>query len=280
MKSMTGFGSTDINLEGGLLHIEVKSVNSRNLDIMFNMSDMFNFMEIKMRKLISKMLVRGRVQVIIKWVSFPPSYIKLPNNKYVKNIWKEINKYDVPIDKERFMSSYLLKSMSYDIDDMGRMENKIISALEKVLKKVNETREEEGKYLKKDMELRIKKIGEYVKSVEKKGKLTSKEKIDRLKKELEKVNPDGYKDWSSGLVFLYDKLDITEEVTRLKVHIKRFKEIMKKEECGKLLSFMLQEMLRETNTIASKSIDADVTHNCVLMKEEIEKIREQVQNIL
>ncbi len=277
---MTGYGSSTVKLKDASLKIEIKSINSKNADIIFGMSDVFMPIETDIRKLVLSELKRGRIYVNIKWISFSPSFVSFPNKKQLQNVYKKVKNLDVPFDEKYFMSQYILRNTDTYAGDITKYKKEILKGVKTAINKLNKMRITEGKFLKKDILARLEKIEKTVNKIDKKSKMSAKEKIRKLKKELNKVFPDKSAEWGTGLVYLADKLDITEEVIRLKSHIKHFKNKLKEDEVGKSLSFMTQELLRETNTIASKSADSSITIMSVSIKEEIEKIREQVQNIL
>jgi len=144
-------------------------------------------------------------------------------------------------------------------------------------------RKDEGKELAKDLTKRIKLIGKMVESIEKKFKSSVTAHFDKLKERLESLTKESEIDeqrLSLELAVMADKADVTEECVRLKSHLKFFIESLEKQnDPGRKLNFLCQELNRETNTISSKSISTFITHKAILIKEEIEKIREQIQNI-
>jgi uncharacterized protein (TIGR00255 family) len=189
-------------------------------------------------------------------------------------------KEPVTLENVLVFSEQLLVSEATDMSDM---EWKVVNkALHNALRDIDTMRKSEGKELASDLHKRIKLIEESLIVVENRAAKRVPEERERLRARIGQLFESDEIDeqrLQMEIVLLADKLDISEECVRLRSHIKFFNETMKSVDAGRKLNFLLQEMHREVNTIGSKANDAEVAHNVVSMKEELEKMREQVQNI-
>lgn len=290
MYSMTGFGRGE-SKEGGVeLTVEIKTVNNRYLDVTVKSPRVLSAQEENIRALIRQKLTRGHADVFVSLTD------KREREKEIRLDESAAKAYVAAAEKVAKM----FKSVQDDLtvtnvlrfpdviktDDAAVADDEIISALNcaltAALEKLNAMRLAEGEKLKKDMLSRMDTIEGLVEGVEKRAdKVTENYRVKleaRMKKVLENVEVDEGRLLTEVALFA-DKSNIDEELTRLHSHISQFRDICKEPLVGRKLDFLVQEFNRETNTICSKSNDLEVTRLGLALKNEIEKVREQVQNI-
>ena len=287
--SMTGYGKGSISKNKTSAEVEVKSVNSRFFEVSLKLPSILFPYDFEIRELIKSKVQRGKVSVVVhfKKDGVENGFITIDNNKLsnqltlIKKIRKAANIKD-DIKLEHLLGS---KEVFTSQDaELSKAEFEIVkSALNKALDKLILMKKKEGAELSRDLAVRIEKIIKNVSFIETEFRKSINEYHDKLKQRIQEltgnveINEDRL---NLELALIADRADITEESVRLRSHLKFFKESLKNEnEPGKKLNFLCQEMNRETNTISSKSISTSIIHSSVLIKEEIEKIREQIQNI-
>ena len=280
---MTGFGREEKLINNKKIVIEIRTLNSKGLDINLKVHDSFSFIGEYLRKSIKEKLIKGKVDVIID-IEDTNEAIQIPFNKSkIKSYLKELRK-DFKIDESQIISN-LLSGNTYvnsNITFTKSEEKKIKILLDKVIQKQLKYRKIEGKAIGDDLSKSVSKINSYIAKTisiesnrveEKKKKFKSyfnelNEKFDKSRLEQE-------------MLYYIEKLDINEEIIRLKHHLKFFSLEMKNKEIkGKKLSFICQEIGREINTIGSKANNFEIQSLVVNMKEELEKIKENILNIL
>jgi uncharacterized protein (TIGR00255 family) len=288
--SMTGYGNGAFANEATEITVEVRSVNNRFLDVSLKMPKSLSIFEQQVREIIGKYASRGRVNV---WMSMKNDDEKV-NNFVVNNALVDayINIAD-QIAKRHGIESKLKIDQIMALPDVITVDSDetadektweaIKSALETALGQLVEMRRREGIEMEKDFVARIDALDSFsdeVESLSKKGPEIELSKLkERVKRFLDKEKVDEYR-LELELALISDRIDISEECTRFKSHITLFREMLQDEKAqGRKLNFLLQEMNREANTMASKAYTSEISHAVVNMKEEIEKIREQVQNI-
>ena len=290
IKSMTGYGKAECELKDRKVIIEVKSLNSKNLDIYAKIPGIYRNKELEIRSLISKKLLRGKVEFVLYYEITDDNKATTINSGVVK---KYIQQLKTIADDLNLNTSEQLLQMAIRLPDTLNVENEeideenwstIMDSVSKAIIQLDEFRTQEGKYLKEDIANRVKVIEE------KKNEITPfevnrTEKIKtKLKENLLQVIDE--KDYDKNrleqeLIYYLEKLDITEEKVRLTNHCNYFIEMLNEPESnGKKLGFISQEIGREINTIGSKANDSDIQKLVVLMKDELEKIKEQMLNIL
>ena len=286
---MTGYGKGSISKNKTSAEVEVKSVNSRFFEISLKLPSILFPYDYEIRELIKSKVQRGKVSVVVhfKKDGVENGFITIDNNKLsnqltlIKKIRKAANIKD-DIKLEHLLGS---KEVFTSQDaELSKSEFEIVKfALNKALDKLILMKKKEGAELSRDLAVRIEKIIKNVSFIETEFRKSINEYHDKLKQRIQEltgnveINEDRL---NLELALIADRADITEESVRLRSHLKFFKESLKNEnEPGKKLNFLCQEMNRETNTISSKSISTLIIHSSVLIKEEIEKIREQIQNI-
>lgn len=287
---MTGFGKAECELKDRKVIIEIKSLNSKNLDIYAKIPGMYREKELEIRNIISKKLQRGKVEFVLYYEITDDNRATTINSGVVKNYIDQLKSVadDLNIETSEQLLQIAIRlpdTLNTERDKIDENDWKIIShTIINALDKLDEFRIQEGKYLKEDIEQRIKIIDD------KKDEITPfeiarTEKIkEKLKVSLNKnVDEQDYDKnrFEQELIYYLEKLDITEEKVRLTNHCNYFLEMLDEPESnGKKLGFISQEIGREINTIGSKANDSDIQKRVVLMKDELEKIKEQMLNIL
>lgn len=289
IKSMTGYGRGSYENDGRLYTVEIKTINHRYNDVSIKLPRYLNFLEDNTRKYISKTINRGKVEIYVSLenMSDKGRNIKIDRvlaGTYINELRSLADEYNIPNDITvmSLASNTDIIVVENDVqEDLYWQE--LQEAMKEAIHNIDEARIVEGKRLAEDIELRLNKISEYVEVVEKfSEKLLDEYKI-RLKNRINELNANGIIDENRigiEIVLFADKSSICEEVTRLKSHITSFKDMLKNDgPIGKKIDFLIQEMNRETNTIGSKANSIGITNYVIEMKNEIENIREQVQNI-
>ncbi len=289
IKSMTGFGRGKLEVDGREYILEIKSVNHKYSDISIKMPKNFSFVEDEIRKEINKNISRGKIDVNILYLNNGNKQEKVIINKalaknYINEIRQLINEADVNSSiniMEIIKLPDVLNIQSEESEEQITKEIKQVLniAIEEFLK----MREKEGKTIYQDLVNRIDDVNINVEQILRLSTGLIEEYIVKLKKRIEEILKNEIIDenrLAQEVVIYADKSSIEEEITRLKSHIQQFKELLDiKEPVGKRLDFLIQEMNREANTIASKSASIDITNIVVELKTQIENIREQIQNI-
>jgi len=287
--SMTGFGKGSVATSKISIEVEVKSVNSRYLEVFIKLPQFLSHKEYELRELIKDKIKRGKINVSIQVKKDTTlngssafdedklkSYLKvLKQIKKAANLSEEIKLEHLLNNKEFLVSS------DYDLSETEF--NKLKRTVNTALNNLQIMKKNEGQELAKDLTKRIRFIESNINEIGKESKNSINDYYSKLKERIVELLADSKiseERLNIELAIIADKADITEESVRLKSHLKFFTECIKKEaEPGRKLNFLCQEMNREANTISSKSISTSITHKVVLIKEEIEKIREQIQNI-
>jgi len=285
IKSMTGFGRGTAISNEGKINVEVKSLNSRYLDIKFLGINIHPQTEERIRRYTLDYLNRGNIKVHIDIDKIKDGQILTFNKDRfdtIQNILKDIHiKYGQKLNLSDIISTHdILSFIDADIDD----DEKLKKAVDSALKQLNGMRAIEGKQIYKDLMNRIRIIKKDLSiiknSSDKMPKRKKKDLSDKIKSIIDKDAIDQNR-LMQEVAYLIERSDITEEIVRVKIHLDNFIKYLKYDEpVGKRLNFLIQEINREINTIGSKSPMHDVTIKIVEIKNEIEKIREQVQNIL
>lgn len=290
IKSMTGFGRGSIEQDGRSFTIEMKSVNHRYCDLNIKMPKIFMPLEDRMRKAIFEKISRGKVDVFItqnnrEKIGVKANLDESLADSYVECLRKIKDKYDIKEGLSisliaRFPDVITLKQEEEDIENIWKV---LSIPLEEAIRLLVEMREKEGLKLKSDVLLKCDYIKQLLDKIEKRSPFVAveyKEKLnERLKELLQGYEIDENRIAMEVAIF-GDKSCIDEEIVRLNSHLIQLRETFNLDEpIGRKLDFILQEMNRETNTIGSKANDLEITNSVLNIKNEIEKIREQIQNI-
>lgn len=291
LKSMTGFGRAIYDNGKRSFTIELKSVNHRYLDLNVKLPRTLISLEEKIRKEISQKIKRGKVDVFITQNVYNDDDYDVKLNKnladsYCKCLMKIKESYDVKDDISVSLISKFpdVISIEQKEENFDEIWSAILIPLTEALNKLVDMREKEGSKLKEDIENKCDVIKKNVCFIEEKSAYVVEEykiKLDERIKELLGENKEIDESRIAMEVAIFaDKACIDEEIVRLKSHIIQLKDTLKKDEpIGRKLDFIVQEMNREANTIASKSNNIDIVHSVLDIKNDIEKIREQIQNI-
>ena len=289
IESMTGYGKTSLLSEKFTVESEIKSINSRFLDISLRLPKTLYNKEIELRNIVKQNINRGKVtlNIFLKHDGGGSGLLNYDekNLNGVVELLKQI-KDKADISGEIQMSDIMaFQSLIFNDSSEGSDEDFIIvkKAVIESIEKLKTMREEEGKLLVKDMLERISKIELLVKEISELGRGTVVEYFQKLKDRAKELveNLTDYDDrLKVELAMLSEKYDITEETVRLGSHIQQFRQTLSNSvEVGKKLNFVVQEMNREANTINNKSVSLEISNRGIAIKEELEKIREQIQNI-
>jgi len=290
IKSMTGYGKISIENETGKLSIEIRSLNSKQFDFSFRSSGILKEKEIEIRSMVGKALGRGKVEMGILYENLEEPALARLNKAAIEKYAEEFKQLgDVSSD----LSNETLMSLIMRMPDVLVSERPILreeewkyihEALEKVLAETDAFRVQEGRAMQKDIEKRVQLIRSYISQLtrfeeERTGKIH-----DRIREKFREVSEQLEFDqnrFEQELIYYLEKLDITEEKVRLGNHLDYFMDTINQgETAGKKLGFIAQEMGREINTLGSKANDAEIQKIVVQMKDELEKIKEQLLNVL
>ncbi|SEK74542.1 TIGR00255 family protein [Aquimarina amphilecti] len=287
IKSMTGFGKSILQLPTKKITIEVKSLNSKNLDLNARIPSQYREKELEMRKTIAKTLERGKVDFsLYVEVTGEENSTKI-NESIVKDYMKQLGSISLYAKQEELelikMAVRMPDALKTERAEVDKKEFEAIKGgLSDALKAIENYRLDEGKALEKDFITRVKNIGdllEKVIAIDPERIEVVRERLHKAVSELkEQVDENRFE---QELVYYLEKFDITEEKVRLANHLEYFTTtINTKDSNGKKLGFITQEIGREINTIGSKSNYAPMQQLVVQMKDELEKIKEQLLNIL
>lgn len=289
MQSMTGYGKAEYNKEGVDLVVEIRSVNNRFLDVVSKYPRSFMKYDDLIRKTVSQKLSRGRVEVMIQLnkteLSSSPVNVDLSLAASYYNAAKRISEAFPDLKNDLTVGSIMRSPdvVTQEADgDEDRYGEPLKAALINALDNLNAMRKTEGDKLKADLIARNKEVLSLVKEIEARAPLVKEDYFIRLKERMKEllggVDYDQTRLLQEVAVFA-DKSNIDEEITRLKSHVSQLYEIAEQENSGKKLDFLMQEFNREANTICSKSNDVTITSAALKLKCEIEKMREQIQNV-
>lgn len=288
---MTGFGRGEQANDGLKATVEIKSVNNRYSDITIRMPQSLRHIESDLQDLVRNHVDRGKLNISIKVerqdsaeldIAIDPKVVKSYRNLLQQ--LKESTGIEDPIRLEHLLSfNELFVTKEEDEQELEIMGDVVRKATVKALDQLKQMREQEGSHLAEDLAMRLENMEVSLEKIERRSAERIPEARNRLHERIqnlvgeEKFDPERLE---LEIALLADKLDITEEIVRLKAHFKFFREAMKQEgTVGRKLNFLSQEMNREINTIGSKSNDSEIAHDVVELKEILEKIREQIQNI-
>ena len=280
---MTGFGREEKLINSNKIVIEIRTLNSKGLDINFKVHESFSFIGEYLRKSVKEKLIKGKVDVILD-IEDTNEDLLIPFNKSkIKAYIKELRK-DFKIDESQIISNLLIGNsyINSNITFNKSEEKKIKILLDKVIQKQIKYRRTEGEAIGKDLKKSISKINNYINKVVSVESNRIKDKKKKFKSYFNELNDKYDKSrLEQEIIYYIEKLDINEEIVRLQHHLKFFSSEMKNKEIkGKKLSFISQEIGREINTIGSKANNFEIQSMVVNMKEELEKIKENVLNIL
>lgn len=292
IKSMTGFGRFEKLTERYKISVEIKSVNHRYCDMNIKMPKKFNMFENKIRNLMKAYINRGKVDIFINFTSYADGTVEVTYHSdvakgYVEAICKAEKEFSLTPGVGLSGASLIrfpdVISLEEQSEDMEQYYPYLEEALKAAGQQFVNARETEGAHLQKDIFDKLDGIERLVDFVEERSPQILKEYREKIQAKVEEFLGDSKIDESilaTELTIYADKVCVDEETVRLRSHIKNMRDTLNKEEAiGRKLDFIAQEMNREANTILSKANDQDISEKAIDLKTEIEKIREQIQNI-
>ncbi|SDW51931.1 YicC/YloC family endoribonuclease [Aequorivita viscosa] len=284
IQSMTGYGKEVVQLPSKTITIEIKSLNSKGLDINTRVPSAYREKELEIRDLLAKSLQRGKVDfslyIEVTGEEVSTQLNEIAVRQYIKQLANVVNGDPVELLKMAVRMPDALKTEREEIDD--KEYEAILKGIEKALEAINKYRSDEGLVLENDFIERSKTISKLLEDVV----AIDPERIDAVKERLRKAVADlkekvDENRFEQELIYYLEKYDITEEKVRLKNHLDYFNQTLKSADSnGKKLGFITQEIGREVNTIGSKANYAPMQQVVVQMKDELEKIKEQALNVL
>lgn len=289
MQSMTGFGRGMATGPLGRLTIELTTVNSRYLELSLRMPKSLAALEPTIRQLVAESLQRGKVNVSVgldNKQSGGQAQLDLSAAKahmaQLRRLRKELNITAEPTLADLLLIPDVFAPLEIEPGDKAN-EKQLADALARALEALARMRHKEGQAMSADMKKRLTLMSSAVDTIEKRARQSVADRLARLRERVRELvesrleNPERL---DQELAIMADKSDITEECVRFRSHVGQFREALTaKEPVGKRLNFILQELNREANTMGSKAVDLALTQKVILIKEELEKIREMVQNV-
>ena len=282
--SMTGFGKKEFQYKDKCINIEIRSLNSKNTDITIRTPNYYRPIDPEIRKKLVNKMQRGKIDLNIHIEYTGDSAPTSINNKIVKAYMKQLEEIGSSTESERIsMAMRLPDAFSSEKEELNEEEKKILlSNLDMAINDIKGFQKNEGLEMGKDIELRLNLIDSHLKNVVELETTRIEKTREKLLTSIQslKIEIDANR-FEQEMIFYLEKFDITEEKVRLINHIKYFREVKNEDSPnGKKLGFIAQEMGREINTIGSKANDAHLQKIVVQMKDELEKIKEQLLNIL
>ncbi|MUP44989.1 YicC family protein [Gramella sp. BOM4] len=283
IQSMTGFGKSVVQIPSKKITVELKSLNSKNFDLNARIPSQYREKELDLRNIISASLGRGKVDLSI-YVEYTGEQTSTNVNTevvktYMDQLRNIVNASEVELLKMAVRLPDTLKTEREEIDEE---EFKAIEqGVKEALTEINNFRTDEGEALEKDLKLRISNIKDLLEKVIKMDPERVEGVRERLRKGIEEIKQADESRFEQELVYYIEKFDITEEKVRLDNHLDYFQKTLNTDDSnGRKLAFISQEIGREINTIGSKSNYAPMQQLVVQMKDELEKIKEQILNVL
>lgn len=290
MRSMTGFGRAKQEQNNRIYTIEIKGVNHKYTDISVKLPRTLSYLEEKIKKEVQKKIYRGKIDLFINFENYSDEGKQIIINreltkKYIEEFKKvaEENKlrYDIPITEITRLPEVLNIKECEQNEEI--IQKEVLECLKQAIQSFILMKENEGDKIKEDLERRINNIEEKILKISEYSTGLVANYVVKLKERIKEILKTDIIDETriaTEVVIFADKCSIEEELTRLKSHINQFKQILEeKNNVGKKMDFLIQEMNRETNTIGSKSGLLEITNLVIQIKVELEDIREQVQNV-
>ena len=285
--SMTGYGAADAQWETWICQVEIRSFNQRFLDIRCRLPFGFQTMEPEIKKQIKAVSSRGKIDCSIKFekgVSEEKLKLNLERAQRYNELLTEFEALSgrkVGVDARDLSSLNIIEEYKSG-EPPEKCEKVILECLSRSLEELQEMKEREGQAMQSDIQHRLSSCGNIVNSIEKLSQAEPERFRDRLQERFSQltegieINPERLE---QEIALLADRLDISEEVVRFRTHLGHMDKILSQREVGKKAEFLMQELNREVNTMASKSNHAGISQASVEIKSELEKVREQLQNI-
>ncbi len=291
MKSMTGYGRREGTWKGGAVTLELRAVNHRYCEMVVRLPKMLSSLEDGIKRAVLRRILRGRVEVSIALQGQPEGVKTLsldrPLAKQYYRAFRELQRQlGVPGAVDLAMlagSRELITVTERPLGEDRQLTRMVLRLVGGALSDLEAMRRREGAALARDIKKRLRIIAAARAQIERRMPVVVREYFSRMKARVEKLVGEGKADdtrLNHELASYADRCDVTEELTRIRSHLAQFDLAFKsREPVGRMLDFLLQEMGREVNTLGSKANDAEISLSVVRMKGELEKIREQVQNI-
>ncbi|MDG1036071.1 MAG: YicC family protein [Crocinitomicaceae bacterium] len=286
LKSMTGFGKASGTFQSKKISVEIRSLNSKSMDLNVRIPSLFKELDSAIRKFVSNELGRGKIDVFINLDSIGEESNVSINQGLAKKYFTELKALNDAVGTSTDDYLTLIMRMPDVIEnakeDLSEEEKQWLMALVKeAAQKLNEFRRKEGQDLEREFSERIDEIRGFLSEVHQYEDARIQTIRERMKKGLEDIDA-GHDEnrFEQEMIFYIEKLDISEEKMRLSNHLDYFEETMKLEQSGKKLGFIGQEIGREINTLGSKSNHAEMQKLVIGMKDNLEKIKEQILNTL
>jgi uncharacterized protein (TIGR00255 family) len=291
IKSMTGFGRCEVQEESRKFTVEMKSVNHRYLDANIRMPKKLNFFETAIRSLLKQSVQRGKVDIFITYEDLSEQQVSLKYNEvlaaeYLSYFEKMQEKFSLENDirvstLSRYPEVLTMEEQAVDEEELWKGLKK---ALDGAIRQFVETRTSEGEHLRDDLIEKLDNMLKLVGCIEERSPQIIAEYRDKLETKVKELLADTQMEDSriaAEVVIFADKICTDEEVVRLRSHIVHMKDTLVSDDSGigRKLDFIAQEMNREANTILSKANDLEISNIGIELKTEIEKVREQIQNI-
>lgn len=289
-RSMTGFGRAEIKNSRFEITVEIRSLNNRFLDIGLKLPKSLNTYEYILKGLTKKKILRGKLTAVVNFKNLVLENGDLRLNhetvQFYHQLLEKIKdqtgiKDEITLDHLLQFKELIEPEEAVFQDD--EIKTVLTDAFDKALENLDAMRRQEAENICVDIYSRLEKIKTALNSITEKAKNSPRLELDKLYNRLQERinNKEVDKDrLELELAIIADRVDVTEECIRLSSHLDLFKDVLdNKDEVGKQLTFLLQEMHRETNTIGSKTSDISISHEMIRLKEEIEKLREQIQNL-
>ena len=288
LQSMTGYGKASVDFEDKTITVEIRSLNSKGLDASLRMPSVYREKEIEIRSELAKLFERGKIDVSVQ-VEYRQEQASTQINlalaelyfKQLKNLAEKLHEPHTNLLELVMRMPDVTKSASNNLNEMEYKQ--LLETFRKAAAGTVQFRKTEGKSLLAEFSKRTTLLLEYLQKIE----ITDPARIEKIRTRIEKniaefvaaENIDKNR-FEQEMIYYLEKIDVTEEKTRLRQHIQHFLDTAKEPAGGRKLNFIAQEMGREVNTIGSKANDATIQQVVVLMKDEIEKIKEQTLNVL
>ena len=288
LRSMTGFGSASSHEDGTSLQVEIRTVNNKFYKSNVRLPDALQSLEVEIDSVVSKHISRGSVTINVKFVDAPEHGVAQINAGILRNYIAQLREADdsVSIDASRLLSLPGVLKTDNDAEISVRVKETLLKLVLESCDKVLEMRGREGQTLEADLESQLVNIAEHLSHIKDRAPEIVSEYQARLRQRMESLFAEvganvTEQDTLREVAIFAEKTDIAEEISRLDGHLEQFRELVSRPEgepIGRTLDFLAQEMLRESNTIASKCVDGETSRRVVEIKGAVDRIKEQVQN--
>ena len=285
IQSMTGYGKAQAQTDLMKMTVEVRSLNSKTMDVSMRLPQIFRSVELELRKLINQSLGRGKIDFSVQVEKLSAQGDAILNRTLIETYFREISEISQALGTETDIFSHVMRLpdvINTERSELAKAEWEVLQlATTQALNRLNEFRAREGEAMRDDMTQSIRKIDSLLTAVEpfdQERKDAVRVKMERALEEFgEGVDRNRFE---QELIYYFEKLDVNEEKVRLRQHCNYFLETMETDRPGKKLGFIGQEIGREINTLGSKSNHAEMQRIVVQMKDELEKIKELTLNVL